>query len=266
MLAARAQGARRGSRRFHPGGAPRPHLRIAALLRAYSRGLREGHRDARAEVRYVDRAASNPKPRPRCAHRSFSIGPRAASQHEYSTPGAVRVNPLESVLASVSFLERLRPDEIGRAARRFSTVELAAGEARGFAATREAARLVVVVHGRLDIEVLTAAGTHRSALVPGDYHGEIALLSEHFHETSITARTAATFATIDRDDRARTRSSPRRPPSRCRFAEAMARESRRAERRRAAAPRAPTPSTCRAPSSPTRSTSAAATSPGAARA
>ncbi|HEY4120566.1 MAG TPA: cyclic nucleotide-binding domain-containing protein [Byssovorax sp.] len=111
----------------------------------------------------------------------------------------MELNPLESVLASVSFLERLRPDEIGRAAKRFSTTTLAPGEARGFAPTREAARLVVVVRGRLDIEVLTAAGTHRSALVPGDYHGEIALLSEHFHETSITARSDATFAAIDRD-------------------------------------------------------------------
>jgi hypothetical protein len=50
---------------------------------------------------------------------------------------------LEAVLGSLSFFSQLRPDEIGRVARRFETVTLAPREKRAFDGTLAGARLVV---------------------------------------------------------------------------------------------------------------------------
>jgi CRP-like cAMP-binding protein len=80
---------------------------------------------------------------------------------------------LESVLAAVSIFELLRPDEIGRVAERFEIIPLARGESRRF----EDPRLVVVVRGRVALEVTTRAGPLRSVLEPADRYGDTGLLT-----------------------------------------------------------------------------------------
>ncbi len=105
---------------------------------------------------------------------------------------------LESVLSGVPFLEGLRPDEIARVARRLTVSRLAAGEKRAFAPTMEEARLVVVVLGRVHLEVDSAAGVRRSDLLPGDCYGEIALLTGHARPVRIEAAVDAAIAVLDR--------------------------------------------------------------------
>jgi CRP-like cAMP-binding protein len=105
---------------------------------------------------------------------------------------------LESILASLSIFARLRPDEIGRIARRFETHALARGETKSFAATMADTRLVVVVTGRVALAVSTRAGTLRSVLEPGDRYGDVPLLTEHVLPMTFTAETACEIATIDR--------------------------------------------------------------------
>jgi CRP-like cAMP-binding protein len=109
------------------------------------------------------------------------------------------VEALESVLAGVPFLDRLRPDEIARASRRFARVALGRGERRTFAATPEEARLFVVVRGRVRLEVESAAGTLRSELVPGDCHGEMRLLTGNLRVTHVLAEKDTVLATLDRE-------------------------------------------------------------------
>ena len=105
---------------------------------------------------------------------------------------------LESVLSGVPFLEGLRPDEIARVAARLTTFPLAAGERRAFGASLDEARLVIVVRGRVELEVDSAAGVRRSDLIPGDCHGEIALLTGRARPVRLAATTDATLATLDR--------------------------------------------------------------------
>jgi CRP-like cAMP-binding protein len=105
---------------------------------------------------------------------------------------------LESILASLSIFEQLRPDEIGRVARRFEAHTLATGEARSFAATPSDTRMVVVVTGRVALAVSTNAGTLRSVLEPGDRYGDVMLLTEHVLPMTFTAQTDSEIATIDR--------------------------------------------------------------------
>jgi CRP-like cAMP-binding protein len=105
---------------------------------------------------------------------------------------------LESVLSGVPFLEGLRPDELGRIARRLSLAHLAPGERRVFGPTIEEARLVVVVRGRLHLEVDSAAGVRRSDMIPGDCYGELALLTGHARPVRLQAAVGATIATLDR--------------------------------------------------------------------
>ena len=105
---------------------------------------------------------------------------------------------LESVLSGVPFLEALRPDELARVARELTVVTLPAGGRLAFAPTAAEARLVIVVRGRVQLEVDSAAGVRRSDLVPGDCHGEISLLTGHARPVRLTAATEATLATLDR--------------------------------------------------------------------
>jgi CRP-like cAMP-binding protein len=105
---------------------------------------------------------------------------------------------LESILASLSIFELLRPDEIGRVARRFEVTRLGEGEAKSFASGVSNARLVVVVSGRLSIAVTSQAGELRSTLEPGDRYGEMALLTGHARAMVLTAERASEVAEIDR--------------------------------------------------------------------
>jgi hypothetical protein len=111
---------------------------------------------------------------------------------------------LERVLAQVSLFERLRPDEVGRVAARFTVETLArgpAGTVRAFAATADDARMIVAVRGHVAIEVDSPAGVLRSVLEPGDRHGDVALLTRSWH--AVRARPAdeqgeVVIATVDR--------------------------------------------------------------------
>jgi CRP-like cAMP-binding protein len=104
----------------------------------------------------------------------------------------------ESVLSCVRFFEGLRPDELARVARRFSLVELAAGEARSFDASLEEARVVIVVRGSVRLTVKSPAGELRSDLIPGDCCGEVGLLTGAPRPMRVHAKRPALIATIDR--------------------------------------------------------------------
>jgi CRP-like cAMP-binding protein len=84
---------------------------------------------------------------------------------------------VEAVLGQISLFEGLRPDEIGALLPRFLLEPLPAGRQKSFAATPEGARMIVVVKGHVDVEVVSPAGTLRSRLEAGDRHGDVALLS-----------------------------------------------------------------------------------------
>jgi CRP-like cAMP-binding protein len=106
---------------------------------------------------------------------------------------------IEAVLAQLSLFDGLRPDEVGRIARRFRLEALAPGETRAFDATPEAARLVVAVNGAVVLEVDGTAGTLRSKLEPGDRHGDVGLLMGGARAMRLTAsREAVSIATLDR--------------------------------------------------------------------
>jgi CRP-like cAMP-binding protein len=104
---------------------------------------------------------------------------------------------LESILSSLSLFEHLRADEIGRIAKRFELSALEAGESKSFAATMDAARLLVVVKGRVALEVKAGAGALRSTLEPGDRFGDTALLTALPRATTVIAEIPSEIATID---------------------------------------------------------------------
>jgi len=106
---------------------------------------------------------------------------------------------LEAVLAQLSMFERLRLDEVGRVAQRFEVETLAADKPHSFDATRESARMVVVLSGRVAIEVDSPAGTLHSELEPGDRHGDVALLTGTLNPMRARALEGdAVIATLDR--------------------------------------------------------------------
>jgi CRP-like cAMP-binding protein len=105
---------------------------------------------------------------------------------------------LESVLANLSLFEGLRADEIGRVARKFAVDDLAAGAVRDLGDGPDEARLVIVVNGRVALDVETGGTRGRSILEPGDRYGEMALLSGYARAVHVVADEASTIATIDR--------------------------------------------------------------------
>lgn len=52
--------------------------------------------------------------------------------------------------------------------------------------------------GRIALEVDGASGTKRAQMVPGDCHGELALLTGSGHSTRLASKRGATLATLDR--------------------------------------------------------------------
>jgi CRP-like cAMP-binding protein len=104
------------------------------------------------------------------------------------------VEALESVLAAVSIFEPLRADEVGRVAKRFQLLSLARGTSLRF----DEPRLVVVVRGRVGLEVSTQAGELRSVLDPADRYGDTGLLTGVSRPTTFTAIDDAELATLDR--------------------------------------------------------------------
>ncbi|HEX7667389.1 MAG TPA: cyclic nucleotide-binding domain-containing protein [Polyangiaceae bacterium] len=112
--------------------------------------------------------------------------------------GPVRPKSFETVLAALSIFERLRVDEIGRIARRFKLVELEKAGTIGFAKSVDAARIVVVVTGTIDLFVTTSAGVLESTLEAGDRFGEMPLLSGVPQEMKVVAEDGAVLALLDR--------------------------------------------------------------------
>lgn len=103
---------------------------------------------------------------------------------------------LEAVLANEAIFEHLRLDEIGRIARRFEIVNLAAGERHGDEAS--GARLVVVVRGEVELEVRERGATLRARMATGDRFGTSSLITEAVLPFAVVARTPATLAIIAR--------------------------------------------------------------------
>lgn len=104
----------------------------------------------------------------------------------------------EAVLSQVSIFGALRVDEIGRVARKFDIVELAAGAPIELAPTADAARLVVVARGQVDLSVTSSAGTLQSTLEPGDRFGEMQILSGVHQAVRLSTEKGAVIATLNR--------------------------------------------------------------------
>jgi CRP-like cAMP-binding protein len=102
---------------------------------------------------------------------------------------------LEAVLAGIAIFEQLRADEVGRIARRFAVVDLAAGERHDAACD---ARLVVVIRGEIEIEVRERGETLRARLATGDRFGTFSLVTGEAHALAIAARGRARLAMLDR--------------------------------------------------------------------
>jgi CRP-like cAMP-binding protein len=103
---------------------------------------------------------------------------------------------LEAVLGNVAIFELLRPDEIGRIARRCEVVSLARGQRHGDPASGP--RLVVVVRGEVEIEVSERGGTLRAHMAPGDRFGTASLVTGEVRPFTVVARRQAAIAVLDR--------------------------------------------------------------------
>ena len=109
-----------------------------------------------------------------------------------------RLRGLETLLASVSTFEALRPDELARVAARFERVELAAGEVRRFAASADDMRLVVVVQGTVRLELDDTTGTITSVLGTGDRWGELDLVAGRARAFATIAERPTALALLGR--------------------------------------------------------------------
>lgn len=105
---------------------------------------------------------------------------------------------VETILSSLSIFDRLRRDEIGRVAPLFGTVHLGPGETLKCGGAVADARMVVVIHGEVRVDLEGAAGPLRSTLESGDRFGDLALLTGAGRPATFTARRATELATLDR--------------------------------------------------------------------
>jgi CRP-like cAMP-binding protein len=106
------------------------------------------------------------------------------------------VSELELVLAQLAMFEELRPDEIGRIARRFTVVELEPGQRHGDGDA--SARMVVVVRGDVAVDVVEDHGTLHARMSAGDSIGAYALLTGYAKPLALAAvHRRATIAVID---------------------------------------------------------------------
>lgn len=105
---------------------------------------------------------------------------------------------VESVLGGVSFLAPLRPDEIGKIARRFELATLPPEATRTLGATAPESRLLVVISGIVDLSVDDPTGEVRARLRPGDRYGDADLLAGHARAVTLRARRRSCIALLDR--------------------------------------------------------------------
>jgi len=101
-------------------------------------------------------------------------------------------------LSAVSIFSELRPDEIGRIARRVVVLSLAAGQRHAIPASVESSRLVIVISGRLRATLEDPTGEVHETMLAGDRYGEALLLTERPRAVELVAQTAATLGLIDR--------------------------------------------------------------------
>lgn len=101
---------------------------------------------------------------------------------------------LESMLQHLSIFAHLRPDEVGRAARRFEVHALA----RGAKEPCDGGRVVVVVDGSLRLEVASPKGALRSTMDAGDRFGLFSVVTGYQRPFVVEALEDARIATLDR--------------------------------------------------------------------
>jgi len=106
------------------------------------------------------------------------------------------MSDLESVVGTLAIFEQLRPDEIGRIARRLAIVELAAGERH--AISGDVATMVIVVRGNVDIEVDESHGLLHARMSAGDRFGTYSLVTGYAKPFVVETRAGATIALVDR--------------------------------------------------------------------
>jgi CRP-like cAMP-binding protein len=105
------------------------------------------------------------------------------------------MSALEAVLAELSIFEQLRPDEVARIARRFTIVTLEPG---GRCDETADARLVVVVGGTVDVDVVEGDHHLRARMTTGDRFGTYSVVTGYVKPFTVAAHTRATIAQIDR--------------------------------------------------------------------
>lgn len=105
---------------------------------------------------------------------------------------------LENALGAVSFFAPLRPDEIGRIARRCQTLALPAGATREFCGAAQEAQWLLVVSGKIELFVEGICGEVRTRMRPGDSYGEAALLGAQPHRLRVHSQVASELALINR--------------------------------------------------------------------
>jgi CRP-like cAMP-binding protein len=109
------------------------------------------------------------------------------------------VQPLEAALGAVSIFSHLRPDEVGRIARKVTRVALDADQVHEIAATVQACRLVVVVSGCLDVVLDDVASRVHERMRPGDRYGEAMLLTGNPKALQLKALLPSEIALFDRE-------------------------------------------------------------------
>jgi hypothetical protein len=106
------------------------------------------------------------------------------------------MSDLESVVGALAIFEHLRPDEIGRIARKLAIVELAAGARHDVSG--EVATMVIVVRGNVEVEVDESHGRLRARMSTGDRFGTYSLVTGYAKPFSMDSRAGATVALVDR--------------------------------------------------------------------
>ncbi len=106
---------------------------------------------------------------------------------------------IEANLGAVSLFAQLRPDEVGRLARRFERLSVKLGKPCEFRATPEQTRLIVVISGIIDAVIDDPVGEVHVRLRPGDRYGDAMLLTGNSQGVRLTALTPCEIAVLARE-------------------------------------------------------------------
>jgi CRP-like cAMP-binding protein len=108
------------------------------------------------------------------------------------------VQPLEAALGTISIFSKLRPDEVGRIAQRFTVISLASQQRYQLDGSNASARAIIVVSGCLDLSLDDPVGRICERMFPGDRYGDTALLTGCNKALSLTASKDSVIALMDR--------------------------------------------------------------------